>query len=249
MSEPREPTSSSRQETELERIRSTYRERDAALSSPYRWDNPGYVAYMQSVERALLRALRDVRVPLAGTRVLDIGCGSGYFLHRLSEYGAGDCHGIDLMEERIAAGTARYPTLKLRVGSATKLPYADGEFGLVTQFTCLSSVVDDDVRLAIAREMWRVAAGGWVLSFDLRGLRLPRRRRSDRRASTTTVNLTRHELLRLFGEPELLRREALAFDVAQRTGGKPLLATALEALPVLRSHLLGIWRAAAAERA
>ena len=50
--------------------------------SPYRWDNPGYVSYMQSLERALLQALADADVRVAGASVLDVGCGSGYFLHR-----------------------------------------------------------------------------------------------------------------------------------------------------------------------
>src|SRR3954447_6960726 len=137
-------------DTELERIRSAYLARDADPETLYRWDNPGYVAYLQSVERAVLRALADAGVSLKGARVLDVGCGSGYFLHRLHEYGAGECHGIDLMENRIAAGAERYPTLKLRVGSATDLPYADEAFDVVTQFTCLSSILDGEVRLAVA---------------------------------------------------------------------------------------------------
>src|SRR6185436_1076543 len=97
-------------ETELERIRAAYEARDAAASTPYRWDNPGYVAHLQFVEQALLRAFRDGGVRLKGARVLDVGAGSGYFLHRLKEYGAGEAHGIDLMEERVAEGRQRYPT-------------------------------------------------------------------------------------------------------------------------------------------
>ncbi len=170
-------------DAELDRIRTEYRARDAAADSPYRWDNPGYVSYMQGLERSLLRAFDDAGVSLAGARVLDVGCGSGYFLHRLREYGAGEAHGIDLMEDRIAEGRKRYPALQLQVGSATELPFADGEFDLVTQFTCLSSILDDDVRLAAAREMQRVA-GGWVLSFDMRGLRRPGARQA---AGTPTV--------------------------------------------------------------
>ena len=112
---------------------------------------------MQSVERSLLRALAAAGVPLAGARVLDVGCGTGYFLHRLRDYGAGECHGIDLLEERVAEGRERYPALELQVGNAAELPFADGEFDLVTQFTCLSSILDDDVRLAAAQEMRRVA--------------------------------------------------------------------------------------------
>jgi SAM-dependent methyltransferase len=230
-------------ETELERIRSAYRARDADSGTPYRWDNPGYVAYLQSVERAVLRALADAGVSLKGARVLDVGCGTGYFLHRMQEYGAGESHGVDLMENRIAEGRERYPTLDLRVGSATELPYADGAFDLVTQFTCLSSILDGDVRLEVAREMQRVAAGGWVLSFDMRGLWVTRfaRRRPSVDDSTQTVDLNRKELTRLFGQPALLRRETLSFGLAELTGKLPLIGMALGTLPFLRSHLLGLW--------
>jgi SAM-dependent methyltransferase len=228
-------------ETELERIRAAYEARDAAATTPYRWDNPGYVAYMQLVERELLKALRDAGVRLENARVLDVGAGSGYFLNRLVDYGAAEGHGVDLMEERIAAGRRRYPALRLQVGSATELPYADGEFGLVTQFTCLSSILDDDVRLAVAREMRRVAAGGWVLSFDMRGLHRPGSRRKAP-PDTPTVPIDEPELRKLFGEPVLLRKAALAFELAQLTGRYTLLATALAALPPVRSHLLGLWR-------
>jgi SAM-dependent methyltransferase len=227
-------------EPELERIRAAYAARDAAATSPYRWDNPGYVTYMQGVERALLRAFADAGVQLRGARVLDVGCGSGYYLHRLREYGAGRCHGIDLMESRVAEGRERYPTLELQVGSATQLPFADRKFDVVTQFTCLSSIVDDDVRAATAREMRRVS-GGWVLSFDMRGLRLPGRRNA---AATPTVGLGRAELERLFGSPTLLRRVMAPFELTQLAGRHDLLMRAAGALPPLRSHYLGLWSCA-----
>jgi SAM-dependent methyltransferase len=225
-------------DAELDRIRTEYRARDAASDSPYRWNNPGYVSYMQGLERSLLRAFDEAGVALAGARVLDVGCGSGYFLNRLREYGAGEAHGIDLMEERVADARKRYPALQLHVGSATELPFEDGEFDLVTQFTCLSSILDDDVRLAAAREMQRVA-GGWVLSFDMRGLRRPGGRPA---AGTPTAPIDEQELRRLFGEPTLLRRTSLDFEVSQLAGRHDLVARALGTLPLLRSHLLGIWR-------
>ena len=108
---------------------------------------------MQAVERALLRGLADAGVQLAGARLLDVGCGGGYFLHRLSEYAAGSCHAIDLVESRIETARTTYPDLKWRVGSATQLPFADEAFDLVTQFTCLSSIVDDQACAASAHEM------------------------------------------------------------------------------------------------
>jgi len=224
-------------DAELDRIRTAYEERDAAADTPYRWDNPGYVTYMQGLERSLLSAFADAGLDLAGARVLDVGCGSAYFLHRLREYGAGECHGIDLVENRIEEGRKRYPALSLHVGSATELPFADGSFDLVTQFTCLSSIVDPSVRLSAAAEMRRVAAGGWVLSFDMRGLRLRRRAV----AGTPTVGLDEGELRRLFGEPRLLRRTALAFELAEVLASHASVANLLGAVPWLRSHLLGLW--------
>jgi SAM-dependent methyltransferase len=200
-------------DAELDRIRTEYAARDAGSETPYRWDNPAYVAYLQRLERALLRVFSDAGVALSGASVLDVGCGTGYYLHRLREYGAGECHGVDLAENRIEAARHRYPALDWRVASATELPFGDGELDLVTQFTCLSSIVDDDVRLAAAREMRRVAQG-WILSLDMRR----------KGSGTPVVGLDKRELRRLFGEPLLLR--------TLRGMGK---------LP-LRSHYLAIWR-------
>lgn len=223
-------------EGELDRIRAAYGERDAAAETPYRWSNPGYVTYMQLLERALLRALDDAATPLAGARVLDVGCGSGYFLHRLSEYGAGEGHGIDLLASRIEVARERYPGQEWHVGSATELPFEDGSFDLVTQFTCLSSIVDDATRAAAAREMLRVAGReGRVLSLDMRrGSRLGS-------AGTPTIGLDEDALRSLFGEPRLLRRVALRFDLAQIAGRHALLAQTLALARPLRSHMLGLW--------
>lgn len=231
-------------ETELERIRSAYQARDAASETPYRWDNPGYVAYMQSVERAVLRALGDVGVPLKDARVLDVGCGSGYFLHRLHEYGAAECHGIDLMENRIADGRERYPTLELVAGTATELPYAEGQFDLVTQFTCLSSILDDDVRLAVAREMQRVANGGWLFSFDMRGLWLSRlaRRRPKCVDSTQTVALDRPEpdpsVRRAGGAAQRSTDLRTCGGDGESSGGR----NDARRFAFFAHHLLGVWQ-------
>jgi SAM-dependent methyltransferase len=228
-------------EGELDRIRAAYGERDAAAETPYRWSNPGYVTYMQLLERALLRALDDAATPLAGARVLDVGCGSGYFLHRLSEYGAGECHGIDLLASRIEAARERYPGQEWHVGSATELPFAEGSFDLVSQFTCLSSILDDATRAAAAREMLRVAGrDGRVLSVDMRRGSRPGS------AGTPTIGLDEDALRTLFGEPRLLRRVALRFDLAQVAGRHALLAQALALARPFRNHVLGLWNGRAA---
>jgi hypothetical protein len=66
-----------------------------------------------------------------------------------------------------------------------------------------------------------------------------RGRRSSGR--TTTAGLDAQELRDLFGEPVLLRKTTLRFDLAQLLGRHALIADALTLVPPLRSHLLGIW--------
>jgi SAM-dependent methyltransferase len=155
---------------EAERIRTEYRRRDSTASSrETAWLDPVHRLGLQTLEWALLDELGRTGITLAGARALEVGCGSGYFLSRLLDYGVSQGAGIDLVDERIAIARERYPQLELVVGDASQLPWADGSFQLVTQFTCLSSVLDTEVRRAIATEMWRVLApGGALVSYDMR---------------------------------------------------------------------------------
>jgi uncharacterized membrane protein YgcG len=64
----------------------------------------------------------------------------------------------------------------------------------------------------------------------MRGLKLPGLRRR-RNVGTPTVGIDERELRRLFGEPALVRRVALPFDLAQLLGRFPLAVFGLAALP------------------
>ena len=229
---------------ELSRVREEYERRDAlAPASGYSWGNPAYVRYMQGLERALLAALAG-SAALTGGRVLDVGCGSGYLLQRLVEYGAGSATGVDLMPARIEEGQRRHPTLDLRAGSATELPFEAADFDVVTQFTCLSSVLEPAVRAAIGAEMWRVVRpGGLVVSFDMtpsagqRAAAAARRRRGAGAQATPVVPLARDELERLFPGP-VLAATRITSTVGLGALGRSRLAGHVLSLPPLRTHLL-----------
>jgi SAM-dependent methyltransferase len=232
---------------ELRRVRRAYEARDTGTRNEgYSWSNPAYVAYAQRLERAILGALRSWPRGIAGADALDVGCGSGYLLHRLLDYGAASGSGIDLMEDRVAAARRRYPALDVRAGSADDLPFADASFDLVTQFTCLSAIFDDDLRERIAAEMWRVVRpGGAVLSYDMmpsparRAVQALRRRRGapDADAPTPTRPLGDEELARLFPGPVRFRA-TLAGSVGLGPLARVPGATALTALPPARTNLL-----------
>jgi SAM-dependent methyltransferase len=236
---------------EIDRITAEYRRRDTAAPQP----PPGelaQLAHLQDLEWQLLRTLAAARVSLAGASVLDVGSGSGFLLDRLMAHGAAHGTGVDLMEDRLAAGRERYPRLELVHGNAAELPFPDETFDVVTQFTCLSSVLDADVRAAIAAEMWRVVRpGGAVVSYDLRpawaplgalGKRL-RERGHDAQHWTPVRAIDADELRRLFPAGDMTLR-SVTLNVALPAGvrRRRRLALALQLLPVLRSHHLTVVR-------
>ncbi len=234
---------------DIERVRRAYAERDAAPATiASAWADPAYRFYIQRLEWLLLRALDRAGVGLAGAHALEVGCGSGYYANRLSEYGAQRVAGIDLMEARIAAARERHPQLELVAGDASALPWADGEFDVVTQFTCLSAMADPALRAGVAAEMWRVLRpGGVVLSFDivrphraLLALRRVRRRGAPAPvvAGTPTYPVSPEELRTWFAgasATEVVHISDGAGGLARRNRW---LAELASTVPLLRSHLL-----------
>jgi len=230
---------------ELRRIAEVYAERDRR---PGGHESAGPtaagLAFIQQVELRLVRMLDRAGIVLEQSAVLDVGCGSGYYLNRLSEFGARRAVGIDLMPERVEAGRRRYPQLDLHAGSATELPFGDGEFELVTQFTCLSSVLDPVVRRRIAAEMSRVVQpDGLIISFDMRPaptlLQLTRRLRRTAAPDGALLPLGRRDVAGLFpGTVIASEYPALHPAIIERVGARPAAVGVLSVLPVLRSHLL-----------
>src|SRR3954453_9234478 len=66
-------------------------------------------------------------------RVLDVGCGTGVLLHRLSRsHPAAQLSGVDPVPEMLAAARRRLPPeVELREGWAERLPFAAGQFDVV----------------------------------------------------------------------------------------------------------------------
>jgi SAM-dependent methyltransferase len=93
-----------------------------------------------------------------GTRVLDVGCGSGGFSELAAARGA-VVHGIDTRADRIAEARRRIPAGDFRVELMERLPWPEGTFDVVTGFNAFQYALD--VELALT-EACRVAAGGRV---------------------------------------------------------------------------------------
>jgi ubiquinone/menaquinone biosynthesis C-methylase UbiE len=209
-------------------------------SARRRWDhrNPGNAAARRELADALLEVARDTLA--ARLPILDVGCGTGWWLETLGSTGAAgsDLHGIELDPRRAEAARRRVPTAGIAVGDATALPYPDGRFGLVTLIVLLSSLPSTRAIVGALCEARRVLApGGTIAVYEPRipnplnrAVRLVRACDFDRAGLVPRVEGTL----------------TLVPQVGRRLGPlTPTLHAALSRVPLLRSHRLTVYRAGA----
>jgi ubiquinone/menaquinone biosynthesis C-methylase UbiE len=195
---------------------------------------------MQERERQVLRALRaHGSSHLARAKILEVGCGSGHWLNEFIKWGAApeNVTGIDLLPERVELAKRICPAgVRLECGNAARLNFPDSSFDLVLQSTVFTSILDGDLRLAIAGEMMRVTKnGGMILWYDFY-VRNPH--------NPDVRPVPRREIQRLFpGCRTDLRRVTLAPPLARFLASRSWLACwALSKIPLLCTHYLGAIR-------
>ena len=104
----------------------------------------------------LYEATFDIQRVGNGTRLLDVGCGSGYALQLAAKRGA-LVSGFDASGELLRVARSRLPDSDFRQGDLEELPYDDDTFDAVTAFNSVQ-YAGDPVRGL--REIRRVAAPG-----------------------------------------------------------------------------------------
>jgi SAM-dependent methyltransferase len=109
-----------------------------------------------------VKLIRQHLGPLAGKRVLDVGCGKGRFARALrAEEPAGEFWGLDLSEEML-----RYvpPGIHTRAGSMTELPFDDAFFDAAYATESLEHAVE--IERAVAEICRVVKPGGRIAIID-----------------------------------------------------------------------------------
>lgn len=156
---------------------------------------------------------------VAGRKVLDYGCGTGYGARRLAP-AAASVVGVDVSADAVSHAAEAYRAANLRfqaIDPAGPLPFPDGEFEVVLSFQVVEHVPDADRYLA---EIARVLAPGGVLALATpdRTTRLFRGQRPWNRFHLTEYDapglerLLRHhfadvDLQYMGGEPAVLAQE------------------------------------------
>ncbi|HET9658115.1 MAG TPA: methyltransferase domain-containing protein [Kineosporiaceae bacterium] len=100
-----------------------------------------------------------------GARVLDLGCGAGTTVQRLTTRHGLAAAGLDLSAQLTAAGRARSPGLPLLRGRAERLPLADASVDAVLAECVLSLLPDPAVALAEVARVLRTR--GRIVIADL----------------------------------------------------------------------------------
>lgn len=223
---------------ERERVQLEYHRRAREIS-PDRYASwqPSMQFMIETRSRAAVAMLRELNAfPQPADKCLEVGFGTGTWLHRLSSWGVSerDLYGIELDEVRAAESKASFPAADLRVGDAAELPWSDGTFRLAVASTLFTSVLDPNVRRVIANEIERVLAPNGVLLWYDFAVRNPR--------NPNVRPVRRNEIRDLFPRfhgkiKSVTLAPPLARLVAPRSWA---VANFLETIPVLRTHLLAV---------
>ena len=221
------------------RIRAAYARRhgDDVL---YSWFSPGHLFMAQERERQILTLLKQRSFETLKTKkILEIGCGAGYWLREFIKWGARpeNIVGVELLPEFVAEAKQLCPSgMEIQCGSAAKLAFPDATFDLVFQSTVFTSIIDSDMKQRIASEMIRVVKkGGLILWYDYH---------VNNPWNPDVRGIKKREINALFPGCQIdLQRITLAPPVARWIAPRSwLLANLMERIPLLCTHYIGTIR-------
>jgi ubiquinone/menaquinone biosynthesis C-methylase UbiE len=224
-------------EAEEGRIQTAYAKRQRE-DCRYSWFTPGYLFMLQEQERGLLSLLkRHGLVPLHTRKILEIGCGTGYWLREFIKWGARpeNITGIDLLSDRVLEARQLIPeAVSIRCGNAAKLAFPTATFDVILQSTVFTSVLDPGMKRQMASEMLRVMNGdGFILWCDFH---------VNNPWNPDVKGIKKREISQLFPGCRIeLQRHTLAPPLARLIAPYSWLACHLLAkIPWLCTHYLGV---------
>jgi SAM-dependent methyltransferase len=125
--------------------------------------------YRRRVE-VLLSTLNSLCIEICRERVLEIGCGSGFYVDLWKQLGVLNLVGIDISPDSIKALTARFPHyqfLEADVSADWPTSLSGRDFNLITVFDVFYHIIDDGAVLRAFQNASRaLSASGYILVFE-----------------------------------------------------------------------------------
>jgi SAM-dependent methyltransferase len=114
---------------------------------------------------AIRRVITLARLP-AGTRILDVGCGTGRWLRRYQQFGF-RATGVDATAGMLRLAREHGTAAALTVGEAYRLPFRDATFDAVSDITVTQHIPASLQVPALAEMMRVIRPGGCLILLEL----------------------------------------------------------------------------------
>jgi demethylmenaquinone methyltransferase/2-methoxy-6-polyprenyl-1,4-benzoquinol methylase len=136
------------------------------VKDPYKKIAKTYDRYVEPSIAVIRQIGIKMCTPREGIHVLDVGCGTGTNLMLYHEAGC-NVFGVDLSPAMVEVAQKKLgDRAEIRLGDASKMPYSDDSFDLVTGFFILHEM-PSQIRPAVISEMVRVVKhDGRILLID-----------------------------------------------------------------------------------
>lgn len=187
-----------------------------------------YNRWLYRVRRAVFRrTVRRHRLTAEQPRVLDIGSGTGFYIHLWQRAGAGQITGMDIADSAVERLRDRYPQHTFtRADISTARPYEPETFDVISAFDMLFHIVDDDAYRQAFTHMHDMLRPGGALVFTENFLRASKRGHA------------RHFVSRSLASIETVLRQT-GFSIRSRDPAFVLMNVPVDASRQWRSNL---WR-------
>src|ERR1700747_1648212 len=136
---------------EISRIRAAYLDRqESGRERRYTFSEHAHALRIGEIQsRMSLLIATHLGPDLSRKRILEVGCGTGYWLRHFIQLGAQpeNLFGIDLLPEKIAQAQRLCPKgVHFECRSATRINCANDFFDLALQATVFTSVLDSEMK-------------------------------------------------------------------------------------------------------
>ena len=122
-------------------------------------DPEGWARFAEPHNQPLFQAILDATRTGPGTKLLDVGCGTGLLL-ALAQASGATVTGLDATPGLLDVAAGRLPTAELWLADLGRLPFGDTEFDVITGVNAFQFAADPPAALAEAARV--VRPGGLV---------------------------------------------------------------------------------------